>query len=148
MGEANPNIRVRAAAVVLDDVNNLLVVRQNDKPFWVLPGGTLEFGETLETCVVRELQEELHLTITVEKLLYVSEFIPPTGGRHVVDTVFLAKLVSDKADLVMTTDENLNEVAWVALDSLTTLPLMPEDIARRLVADSQQGFANAGEYVS
>lgn len=129
MGEANSAIRVRVAAVILDNEQRLLVVRQNHKPFWVLPGGTLELGETLETCLVRELEEELNLTIQVGPLFSVSEFI--SGPRHVVDTAFWATVAG--GTLTMTDDENLNEVAWVPVSQIDQLPLMPDVIAQRIV---------------
>lgn len=34
--------------------------------FWEFPGGTCDPGETLEQCVVREMREELGVTVTVE----------------------------------------------------------------------------------
>lgn len=136
MGEANPAIRVRVAGVILNKTGECLVVRQNDKPFWVLPGGTLEFGETLENCLVRELMEELSLSIVVNHLFAVNEFIQLSdderSGKHVVDHTFMATLLSDESALVMSDDENLNEVKWVSLDKVAQLPLMPSVIARQL----------------
>lgn len=136
MGEANPAIRVRVAGVILNNAGELLVVRQNNKPFWVLPGGTLEFGERLESCLVRELVEELNLSIAVNHLFAVNEFIQPSdderSGRHVVDHTFVATLLSDESVLVMSDDENLNEVKWVPLDKVEQLPLMSPVIAKQL----------------
>ncbi len=140
MGEANPAIRVRVAAVIHNEAGDVLVVRQNNKPFWVLPGGTLEFGETLPTCLARELMEELNLNIAVGKLVSVSEFV--TDKRHVVDTVFNATITGGQ--LTMTTDENLNEVAWVAVEKLATLPLMPAEVADRMM---RRNAVNGGQYV-
>lgn len=34
--------------------------------YWEFPGGTCEPGESLEQCVIREMQEELGVTVTVE----------------------------------------------------------------------------------
>jgi ADP-ribose pyrophosphatase YjhB (NUDIX family) len=148
MGEANAAIRIRAGVVVVHN-SRVLLVRQNNNPFWVLPGGTLELGESLPTCAVRELEEELALSITLQKLLGVGEFIPPPdpvkGQRHVVDTVWLA--TADNDVLTVTTDENLNDACWVTFDELATLDLKPEWI-KQLVINGAPEFSGGAGYFS
>ncbi len=49
---------VGIAAIARDDRGHLLLVRRADNGQWALPGGTLEWGETLRRSIVRELFEE------------------------------------------------------------------------------------------
>lgn len=49
---------VGVAVVGRDARGRVLLVRRADTGTWALPGGTLEWGERLRTCVVRELREE------------------------------------------------------------------------------------------
>ena len=53
------NIRVRAQAVILDEENRILLVNhvKDGKEYFVLPGGGVEFGETAEESLLRELKE-------------------------------------------------------------------------------------------
>lgn len=51
-----PVIGVVAVAKTKD--NKLLLIRRRDTGRWALPGGTVEWGETLQSCVRRELREE------------------------------------------------------------------------------------------
>ncbi|MCI0573673.1 MAG: NUDIX hydrolase [Myxococcaceae bacterium] len=49
---------VGIAAVARTPDGRVLLVRRGDTGEWALPGGTLEWGELLSDCIVRELQEE------------------------------------------------------------------------------------------
>jgi len=51
-----PVVGIAAAAHTADD--RWLLIRRSDSGEWALPGGTLEWGETLERAITRELSEE------------------------------------------------------------------------------------------
>jgi 8-oxo-dGTP diphosphatase len=58
----NPN----AASVGLIREGKILLIKRAYAPYqhlWTFPGGRLEPGESIEQCAVRELQEELSITI-------------------------------------------------------------------------------------
>jgi len=59
---------VGIGAVVFSDAGEVLIVKRRHEPLagqWSLPGGMLELGETLEAGVVREIEEETGLIVTV-----------------------------------------------------------------------------------
>jgi 8-oxo-dGTP diphosphatase len=51
--------------------NKFLIVKRShpDKAIWELPGGHLEFGETAEETIIREIKEETGLVVNSVKLL-------------------------------------------------------------------------------
>lgn len=54
-----PNsIRPATAVALFDSHGNILLLRRKDNDKWTMPGGTLDFGESLSHCVVREVREE------------------------------------------------------------------------------------------
>jgi 8-oxo-dGTP diphosphatase len=55
-----PLVGVAACARTKD--GRWLLVRRADTGTWALPGGTLEWGETLAACLARELEEEAGVT--------------------------------------------------------------------------------------
>src|SRR5215210_3035683 len=87
---------IRVAAVVARDGTLLLVRHQKPDrdPYWVLPGGRLEPGETIPECAEREISEETGLSARFSGVLYVSEFL--RERRHTVDITVRMVLEGDE----------------------------------------------------
>jgi mutator protein MutT len=73
-----PLWQVFSAAIIFDDKNRIFLVKLTYQRFhpWGLPGGGLEYGETAEQAVIREVWEETGLTVKIEKLLLNKTFPP------------------------------------------------------------------------
>jgi ADP-ribose pyrophosphatase YjhB (NUDIX family)/ubiquinone/menaquinone biosynthesis C-methylase UbiE len=61
--------RAGTCAIVLDEQNRVLLTQRADNGAWCLPGGHLDFGETVEQCAIREAYEETGLTVRIERLI-------------------------------------------------------------------------------
>ena len=138
MSPNQPRFKVRVGFVLIQD-NAILLARQNNHPFWVLPGGTLERGETMADCARREMQEETGLDVRIGPLLCIADFI--AADRHVIDTVFLAD--RPMGDLCMETTENLNALRYVTCDELKTLSVRPEPVFKTIMTLWDSGFKDA-----
>ena len=60
------NSLVPAAAAFVERDGEILLIQRSDNGKWSMPGGTMEFGESLTACVVRETLEEtgIHIQCT------------------------------------------------------------------------------------
>ena len=118
------NFEIIARAVILDN-NRILLCKRKDRDYSFLPGGHVEFGESSESALARELSEELGVSVTRAKFIGVLENIFTQDGtkRHEVNLVFEVSLdrISDKsaedhiefyfADIKKLANENLLPVA-------------------------------------
>lgn len=138
-----PRVRV---AVVLAEGDKLLLVRHQKgaDTYWLLPGGGLDYGESLAECAARELREETGLEIAVERPIYLSEAIAPDGARHILNLYVLARLVG--GTLTASDEAVIAEVAWMPIAQLPSLKLYPA-IAEELLQDLTAGFAPGMRYL-
>lgn len=85
---------VRVSARILEG-NKLLVVRHEKPPYayWVLPGGHVEEGESLETALRRELQEEIGAEPESVCPAFVFETVG--SGYHRLEVVFACEGTGD-----------------------------------------------------
>ena len=120
-----PQIRTRVAALIRRE-GSLLLVRHEKlgRSYWLLPGGGLEFGETLEEAAQREIREETGFEIRVGALTLLWESLPPDRSRHVLNLAFEAEITGGALS-VPGDDERLREARFVAHDELASLPMHP-----------------------
>jgi 8-oxo-dGTP diphosphatase len=88
-GADKPTIRV--AGLLVEDGRMLMVEQgHGDELYWLLPGGGVQFGETLADALKREFLEEVGMRVGVSKLLAIVESISPDPDyvKHVVHLVF------------------------------------------------------------
>jgi ADP-ribose pyrophosphatase YjhB (NUDIX family) len=87
--DQRPTIRV---AGLLIRGGSILMVEQGrgGERYWLLPGGGVQFGETLSDALRREIDEELGLRVGVQRLVAIVESISPDPGyaKHVIHLIF------------------------------------------------------------
>jgi 8-oxo-dGTP diphosphatase len=84
----NPEPTVDAIIEVAGGI--VLIKRRFPPPGWALPGGFVEYGETVEAAAVREAKEETGLDVTLTELFGVYSDPRRDPRRHTIAVVFLA----------------------------------------------------------
>ncbi|MDD5614134.1 MAG: NUDIX hydrolase [Candidatus Omnitrophica bacterium] len=77
--------------IVLPKDRILLIKRKNPPYGWALPGGFLEPGESLEECLIREIEEETSLLVTGIEQFHTYSSPDRDPRLHTVSTVFIVK---------------------------------------------------------
>ena len=115
---SHPQLAVSAA--IFRDHRILLVRRARSpaKGFYSLPGGRVEFGETLHAALHREVDEETALEIDIVGLAGWREVVPGTaGGGHYLIMSFAARWRAGEPVL----NDELDDFRWLAPDALGDL---------------------------
>jgi 8-oxo-dGTP diphosphatase len=116
--------RIGVGAVILDDCKRILLVLRKRNPEsgkWSIPGGKVELYETLEQTIVREVKEEVGLTVTVGELLCIAQTVDELQGLHWVSPIFTVQVTGGQVENLE--PETIEEVGWFELDQL------PENLA-------------------
>jgi mutator protein MutT len=96
-----------------------VLLLRNDRGEWELPGGRLDDGETPEDALIREIQEETGLSVSVTSLVDVWIF-EVTPGKKVLILEYACRL---KGKLDVTISHEHNEHAWLPFANLKREPL-------------------------
>ncbi len=145
---------IRVGAVIPRGDTLLLVRHQKPglDPYWVLPGGRLEPGESIPECAVREVSEETGLTGRFSGILHVSEF--QKKGRHTIDVTALIEVAPDDQATLGSDPEvedgaepTLKELRWVNSKELDSIKLLPGFLVERLVSGLRESWPTGDIYL-
>lgn len=73
----------------------VLIERKNEPHGWALPGGFVDYGETLEQAAIREAKEETSLDVILLRQFHTYSDPKRDPRQHTITTVFIAKAYGD-----------------------------------------------------
>jgi mutator protein MutT len=135
-------IGVGTGAIVFNDKGEVFVAQRgpkarNEAGKWDFPGGSVEFGETCENAVVRELKEEFEIDIEVIELLEVVNHILPEEQQHWVSPSFIAKHIGGVPRI--TEPEKCIEFKWINIAEIN-----PNDLSQASKSNWQKFIEKYG----
>ncbi len=124
MSDIEKKLRVRVAGILVRD-NKLLLIshKKNEEVYWLLPGGGVDFGESLDEALIREFSEELNISIEVKKLAFICDSIHPEGQRHILNIFFHCSYNGGRFHIG--DEERLLGYSFFELEELKGLRLFP-----------------------
>lgn len=87
---------------------------------WEFPGGKIELGETAESALKREIQEELGIDITVDKFLCTTDYDYPSF--HLTMHCYLCSIISGEIEL-----REHKSARWLTVEALDSVEWLPAD---------------------
>jgi 8-oxo-dGTP diphosphatase len=122
---------VEKVAWVLVRDGRLLVVRNHGRDLFYLPGGRRETGEIDSETLVREVREELGVTIDPSTMQLVAEVVAPRDGSRdeVTMTCYTAEHRGDPAPA-----NEIAELAWITVADRGRVTVAEQHVMCRLAA--------------
>ena len=118
---------IRCRAVIIDR-DELLVVRHKiTNQYVALPGGHLEAEEDLNSCIIREIIEELGITPDIDRLQYINQF--KYQEQNTIEFIFRVNNSSDYRYINVDKCSHAHELAEILwLKKFDNINLLPNQI--------------------
>jgi 8-oxo-dGTP diphosphatase len=128
-----PTKRMAAGAIIRDQSGCVLVVKPTYKEGWEVPGGIVEEDESPLSCCMREVREELGISLAIGALMAVDWMAARPGKREAVMFLFDGGVLDDTSfrRLRLAPDE-LSE--WRLVPCVELGQYLPPELAARVVS--------------
>ncbi len=119
---------ILVSAVLLRDKAGRILLAQRPQGksmagLWEFPGGKVEDGETPEVALVRELEEELDISVEEDHLVAFTFASHVYEDFHLLMPIYLCEQWQGEPASI-----EGQELAWVSVDELSDYPMPPADI--------------------
>ena len=119
-------IGVGVGAAIFNEEGKLFITlrgekAKNERGKWEIPGGSVEFGETLEQAIRREVKEEYGIEIEVMELLGVCDHLIPDEHQHWVSPTYICKIVKGTPKILE--PDKCAGIGWFTIEEAEKLPL-------------------------
>ncbi len=119
-------IGVGIGAVIIDKNGKMLLSQRgpkakNERGKWEFPGGGVEFGDTMEATIKREMKEELGIEITTYEQLPVLDHIIKEEGQHWITSGFISRIKKGKPTIKE--PEKCSALGWFSLSEMRKMNL-------------------------
>ena len=131
-------MRQAVRAIVIKD-QSILVMHRNKfgQEFYALVGGGIDYGETPETALYREIAEETGLELTNHQLVIVEDAGDIYGIQYIYTCDYVSgepRLAADSAEALITAKgENLYTPLWLPLSDLPGVAFQPKELQSLLL---------------
>lgn len=104
--------------IIANEEGKVLILRRHNSEYgagqWCLPGGKVDYGDTVENTVAKELSEETALVCDEVKFLFFQDSLPLAAGKMHCINLYFACTTTGEIQL----NEESSEYAWIGPEEL------------------------------
>ncbi|WP_442600675.1 GrpB family protein [Paenibacillus sp. KN14-4R] len=126
------------AGMILIHKDKVLFQKPKNEDIWFLPGGRVEFFETSETALDREMMEELNLSLKSKQLVWLAEYLLELGERQMHELGLYYHVTVEENEPILTAEGEFVSMEpdylhkWIKLDELDTYNIVPKFVIQEL----------------
>lgn len=127
-----PNVPLQpgVAAIIFDTQKRILIMKRTRGPYWCIPGGRMDLGESAPACCIRETREETGLEVHVKRLigLYTdpqSICAYPDGNVH---QSYIALFECEVVGGELRESEETGRFHWMSREEMDRFLLLPDNV--------------------
>ena len=138
-------MRKASRAIIIRD-GNIVVTHRNKfgLEYYILPGGGVDLGETIEQALYRELSEEACVQVANPRLVFVERAEEPYGTQH----IFLCDYISGEPALhpdsaeaqIHAGGKNLYTPMWLSLEEFAAVKFRSEHLKQAILKGLREGW--------
>lgn len=113
---------VAVGVLVLNNKGEIFLTKRgkkatNERGTWEIPGGKVDFGETLQDAARREMKEEYGVDISLTYQLPAQNHLIPEEKQHWVPTCFISHIAQGQSPQILE-PEKCEAIGWFSLNDL------------------------------
>lgn len=118
-------MNVRPAILIIED-NKILTLeyQYSNQTVYNLPGGNVDFGETMSQTLHREMTEELGIKVAIGELAMVGEVHLPQKEKYTLHCLFEGKIIEGKPQ-INPQNTSAKAIKWLSINELADSNLYP-----------------------
>jgi len=131
-----PKKRMASGVVIMNDKEEILLVKPTYKDHWSVPGGVIDQDESPRTAALREVKEEIGLELKTISLLCIDYMSPQDSGYSTKDEniqfiFYGGKLSDEEISHIKLPEEEIGEYKFV--NQAEALAMVNDKLANRLM---------------
>ncbi|MCL2415566.1 MAG: NUDIX domain-containing protein [Defluviitaleaceae bacterium] len=131
--DINGKFNYRVGAIIIHD-GEILMAKNANSPFYYTVGGRVQFGESSQETLLREVYEETQIHFEIDRLAFIHEvfFVDDSDGVNFHEMAFFFVLKSNSVALkeiknhFYEGDYGKVELHWLPIENLENLEIYPE----------------------